>query len=83
MLSSGEMTCLVKVLPELIQRLSLESFQEEKLASCENKGVSKIKTIGKSQRHAMKMEVKYILGDIAEMEVNNIFKVNRNTCRIN
>ena len=31
----------------------------------------------------MEMEVKDVLGDIAEMEVNNIFKKNKNTCGIN
>ena len=35
------------------------------------------------RRNAIEMEVRYILGDIAEMEVNNIFKVNNNIRGIN
>ena len=56
---------LVKVLTELIQISLLEGFHEEKLASnfsklCGNKGVYKIKTIGKSdtgQRHGNEGEI--------------------------
>ena len=35
------------------------------------------------RRNTMEMEVKYIFGDIDEMEVNNMFKVNSNICGIN